>query len=620
MSRRVDADSRTAVAEGIRSKPESAEIGARWLIWLPVVTLILSVGAIAWLSWMVLSLHDFRSQAWRNLLRLEELRGAISKLDEALTMSAWMASVTGDLQWEERYRQFEPEFNRSIQDIYKFSETVDNPALAQLQGANFKLISMQNQALGYARSGRTNEAAATLGSGEYRSQKSAYAKAVFEFVTDAQGRFQARIQSETRRLVWWFSFPIAMLGAAVCSWIWIVQKLQQWRMVLADTLAKQDSIHRELRESQSFYASLVEALPQSVLRKDAHGHFTFGNKKFCGMLRKPLHEIIGRTDFDFFPAELAEKYRRDDQNVISSGKTFETIEEHSTPEGKRLYVNVVKTPIYDAGWRVIGIQAIFWDVTERKLAEENLAQKAKELARSNAELEQFAYVASHDLQEPLRMVASYTQLLARRYSEKLDADAHEFIRFAVDGANRMQQLITDLLSYSRVGTRGKEFSRVDCSTVLGQAVANLQDRIESTGAIITNDDLPIVSGDGTQLIQLFQNLLSNALKFHGEESPRIHIAAREMENLDTREKEWLFFVRDNGIGLDPQYAERIFIIFQRLHSHAEYPGTGIGLAICKKIVERYGGRIWVESQPNQGATFYFTLSSNLNLSTMGPAK
>lgn len=584
-----------------------------------MATLVFSVAAIAWLSWMVLGLHDFLDRSWRSQLRVEELRGTIARLDETLTMSASMAAATGDLGWEERYRQFEPELNRAIQEVYKQAESAHNPAAGELQTASFRLISMQNQALALARAGRIKDAAEVLNSTEYRNQKAASAKALLDFVGDAQRGIQSRVDAETRRLVWWFSLPIAALGTAVCAWIWIVQKLQRWRNILAEALVKQESIHHELRESQSFYASLVEALPQSILRKDTHGRFTFGNRKFCGILRRPLEEIVGKTDFDFFPAELAEKYRRDDQTVISSGKTFETVEEHWTPEGKRLFVNVVKTPIYDPGWRVIGIQAIFWDVTERKLAEEALAEKAKELARSNEELEQFAYVASHDLQEPLRMVASYTQLLARRYGEKLDTDAHEFIRFAVDGANRMQQLITDLLSYSRVGTRGKEFRWVDCSSVLGQALANLQEKIESTGAIVTNGDLPTVMADGTQLIQLFQNLLSNALKFHGQSSPRVHISVTEQESADPQKKLWLFAVRDNGIGLDPQYADRIFVIFQRLHSHAEYPGTGIGLAICKKIVERHGGRIWVESHPGQGATFCFTLSSSTNPSTMAPA-
>lgn len=399
-----------------------------------------------------------------------------------------------------------------------------------------------------------------------------------------------------------------MLVLSLFAWLFVIRDIHRWRRTLIQTLASQKAAQEALRESQAFYASLVDVLPQSILRKDLSGRFTFGNKKFCAMLRKPLEEIVGKTDFDFFPAELAEKYRKDDHGVVSTGKVFETVEEHLTPQGTRLFVNVVKTPIHDSRWKIIGTQAIFWDVTERRRAEEALAQKAEELARSNAELEQFAYVASHDLQEPLRMVASYTQLLARRYREKLDDDAMEFIQYAVDGANRMQQLINDLLTYSRVGSRGMEFERVDCSSVLGQTIANLRDKIEATGAIVTNDDLPTVRGDATQLVQLFQNLISNALKFHGSDVPQVHVSALKRDRPGgSHEQEWLFAVRDNGIGIDPQFAERIFVIFQRLHTQAQYPGTGIGLAICKKIAERHGGRIWMESQLGQGAAFFFTI-------------
>lgn len=237
----------------------------------------------------------------------------------------------------------------------------------------------------------------------------------------------------------------------------------------------------------------------------------------------------------------------------------------------------------------------------RKRAEEALAQKAQELARSNADLEHFAYVASHDLQEPLRMVRSYLQLLERRYKEQLDADAREFIAYAVDGATRMQNLISALLSYSRVGTRGKPFEPTDCSMVLERVLDNLKVAIEESNAVVTHDPLPTVMADNVQLAQVFQNLIGNAVKFHGERPPAVHVGAQRGKG------EWIFSVRDNGIGIDPQHFERIFLIFQRLHSQDEYPGAGIGLAVCKKIVERHGGRIWVESQPGAGSTFYFTI-------------
>jgi light-regulated signal transduction histidine kinase (bacteriophytochrome) len=244
------------------------------------------------------------------------------------------------------------------------------------------------------------------------------------------------------------------------------------------------------------------------------------------------------------------------------------------------------------------------EVSERKRAEEAIQRYAAELERSNRELQQFAYVASHDMQEPLRMVSSFLQLLADRYQNQLNNEAIEFIGFAVDGAKRMQELINGLLAFSRVGTRGTAFTRVDCQLLLTQVLDNLKLAVQESQAEIISDTLPTILGDGTQLAQVFQNLIANAIKFHSAEKPRIVVGA------ERRGCEWLFWVADNGVGIDPRYAERIFLIFQRLHSREEYPGTGIGLAICKRIVERHGGRIWVESEPakgRHGSTFYFTI-------------
>jgi PAS domain S-box-containing protein len=242
------------------------------------------------------------------------------------------------------------------------------------------------------------------------------------------------------------------------------------------------------------------------------------------------------------------------------------------------------------------------DITERRLVEERMRQQTEELERSNRELQEFADVASHDLQEPLQMVSNHVQLLSRRYRGRLDQDADEFIDFALEGTSRLKSLISDLLAYSKVSTSGRQFAPVEMARVISNVLETYQPIVAEYKGSITYDDLPTVSGDDEQMIQLLQNLIDNSIKFRSKEPPRIHVGARQLS------ERWLFFVRDNGIGIDPQYTERVFVIFQRLHSRDDYPGTGIGLAVCRKIIERHGGHIWVDSEPGKGATFYFTLA------------
>jgi PAS domain S-box-containing protein len=278
------------------------------------------------------------------------------------------------------------------------------------------------------------------------------------------------------------------------------------------------------------------------------------------------------------------------------------------------WVSHICQPVYGPDGQFLGRRGSNRDITDRKTfemelqeahdtLEQRVNERTAELQRSNADLEQFAYISSHDLQEPLRMVASYVQLLERRYKGKLDSDADEFIGYAVDGATRMQALINDLLVLSRVGTRGKPMEPVKMSQVVAQAAANLQVAINESGAEVRCSDLPDINGDFTQLVQLFQNLIGNAIKFRGDGMPVVEISVAKDE------AGWLFRVQDNGIGIHSAYFDRIFLVFQRLHSRQDYPGTGIGLAICKKIVERHAGRIWVESEPGQGTTFCFTIPS-----------
>ena len=247
----------------------------------------------------------------------------------------------------------------------------------------------------------------------------------------------------------------------------------------------------------------------------------------------------------------------------------------------------------------------FYDITETVHAKKEVELLMQDLERSNADLEQFAYVASHDLQEPLRAVTGSVQLLARRYKGELDHEADEFIEFAVDGARRMKTLIVDLLTYSRVTTRGSPFTVVDCESVLEIALANLSAAINEACASVTHDPLPAVWGDSARLALVFQNLISNAIKFRGAKTPKVHISAQRENGSEW----WQFAIRDNGIGFDQRYADRIFVIFQRLHTTDEYPGSGMGLTLCKRIIDRHGGRIWVNSTLSEGSVFYFTLPS-----------
>jgi PAS domain S-box-containing protein len=270
-------------------------------------------------------------------------------------------------------------------------------------------------------------------------------------------------------------------------------------------------------------------------------------------------------------------------------------------DGMIIWIEQQNVPIYDEAGNLVAVEGIARDITERKRGAEELERAMAELARSNAELEQFNYVTSHDLQEPLHMVARCVNMLERRYKGKLDSHTEKVIGYALDGTNRMQRLINDLLVYLRVDSRGKDFAPTNCETIFDRALANLKAMVEESGAVVSHDALPTVMADDSQLTQLFQNLISNAIKFHGEEPPGVHVSAQKNGN------EWLFSVQDNGIGIDPEHSERIFMIFQRLHTETDYPGTGIGLSICRKIVERHGGRIWVDSEPGKGSTFYFTI-------------
>jgi PAS domain S-box-containing protein len=355
-----------------------------------------------------------------------------------------------------------------------------------------------------------------------------------------------------------------------------------------------------LQESEFKYRQIVELAEEGIWVIDSKAITTYVNHAMARMLGYSELEMFGRPLLDFMDEpEKQQAIDNVDRHKQGIGEQHEF--KFKTKDGKDIWTYLSTSPVWDEQGNLLSCCALVYNITDRKAAEQQMLQLTEDLKRSNKELEQFAYVASHDLQEPLRAVTSYTQLLAQRYQGNLDAKADKYINYIVDGATRMQQLIHDLLAYSRLGTKGQQFEMADCNAAVQQSLCNLQIAIAETKAVITCDAMPTVMADEFQLVQLFQNLIANGIKFCREDIPLIHIAARRQEG------EWLLSVRDNGIGIDPQYADRIFIIFGRLHSRREYSGTGIGLAMCKRIVERHGGRIWVESQEGKGATFYFTI-------------
>ncbi len=365
-------------------------------------------------------------------------------------------------------------------------------------------------------------------------------------------------------------------------------------------LRERRRIERALEERQIYLNALIEHSPLAIVVLDAKNRVELCNPAFEELFGYTRDELHGQdlNKFIASPELSAEAVKLSAQ--VNEGGSVNICTQRRRKDGSLVDVEIHGVPLW-IQWELAGTYGIYQDVTERKKAEQAVIRKAIELERSNKELEQFAYVASHDLQEPLRMVASYTQLLARRYQGNFDEDADEFIEYVLGGVKRMQGLINDLLLYSRVGTRGKPLRKTKCQEVFDNAMSNLQMTIGETGAVITRDSLPVVKADPIQLAQLFQNLVGNALKFRGEDTPRIHLGVERNGQC------WVFNVSDNGIGMEPQFLEKIFVMFQRLHNRKDYEGTGIGLAVCKKIIERHEGRIWAESKPGEGTQMFFTL-------------
>jgi PAS domain S-box-containing protein len=395
------------------------------------------------------------------------------------------------------------------------------------------------------------------------------------------------------------AFPIELM----------LSPLESAEGILVTAAIRDISVRRDaenhLARMEGRYRGLLEAAPDAMVVVNQGGEIVLLNVQAEKQFGYSRDELIGQKVKSLIPEGFAERLVADalrsaeDALAQQIGTGIELIGRRKN--GSEFPLELMLSPLESA--EGILVTAAIRDITTRKKGEADLLNKVEELNRSNEELGQFAYIASHDLQEPLRMVASYTQLLSRRYKGKLDSDADDFIAFAVDGAGRMQRLIQDLLTYSRVGTKGQDLLETSSEEALQHALINLRGSIEASGAQVTHDPLPTVAADEMQLIQLFQNLVGNAIKYQSPGVPTVHISA-----IQNGSKKWIFSVKDNGLGIDPQYFEKIFGMFQRLHKREEFAGTGIGLAICKKIVERHGGSISVESQPGQGSTFSFALA------------
>ena len=368
---------------------------------------------------------------------------------------------------------------------------------------------------------------------------------------------------------------------------------------------KRKEIEHALIRSEEFNRSIIESSSDCIKVLDIEGRLQFMSRGGQELLKiKDIKQYLNISYENFWKGSDYQAAREAIAKA-QQGRVGRFSGYCPTADGTPTWWDVVISPINGPDGNVDRLLAVSRDITERKKAEDELRKLAAELERSNSDLQQFAYAASHDLQEPLRTISGFVKLIEKRYKGKLDEKADEFIDYTVDGVKRMQILIKDLLEYSQVGTKGKKFAQTNCSVTLEEAIHSLRSVIEENGVELTYDLLPTVTGDASQLSRLFQNLIGNAIKFRSDKPLKIRISA------DHKGDEWVFSVKDNGIGIDPKFAERIFVIFRRLHTKEEYEGTGIGLALCKKIVERHGGRIWVESEPGNGSTFYFTIPNNI---------
>ena len=479
--------------------------------------------------------------------------------------------------------------------------TVDNPLQQQrlpaLEKLAAQLIRFSDGVISLRRTKGMQAAAETIGEGTGQRLMDEFQVGIRDMQDEELRLLAVRSVGARRRMAQAktalvFSSLMGLFAATFA--VWSVRRESSGRALVVE----------KLRESEEKYRSLIDGVQDyAIFTLDPGGKVISWNAGAERIKGYKAEEIIGQDFSRFYlQTDIDEGKPEKELHLAATSGRSELEHWRVRKDGSRFWANVVLTAARDSSGLLVGFSEISQDISERKKSEEHLIEKVAELKRSNDDLEKFASVASHDLQEPLRMVASFTQLLAKRYKGRLDSDADEFIGYAVDGSNRMQSLIKDLLTYSRAGSNGRILREISSADALKTALTGLQATIVESGAEVTQEGLPALTTDDGQLALVFQNLVGNAIKYRSAEVPRIHVSATKNGG-----NEWIFSVRDNGMGIEPQYFERIFVLFQRLHGQTEFKGSGIGLAICKKILERLGGRIWVESQLTKGSTFCFAL-------------
>ncbi|RCJ42713.1 histidine kinase [Nostoc minutum NIES-26] len=583
-----------------------------------------------------LSIQRLREEK-RWVIHTYQVLEALDKMEASLSnaeIGRHSYILAGKPVYLETYEREKQNVSQEIQTLEQLIK--DNPkqihrfdALEPLIAQRFSLIEQTIKLFRQNKLDKSTQIAATVRGIEVREQlQTIYQAMENEEKTLLLWRTAAKDSSVNQIII------VVSLGYGLSFVLLVVVYLLLQKQIRMNKALSEEAMRLEQQAAKAKLADILETVTDAFIALDRNWCFIYINQRAGQIFERRPEDLIGKNIWEEFPEAVEQKFYHAYHQAVAEQRIIEMEEYY--PPWNRWFENRISPSVE-------GLSIFFQDITPRKLAEEALQQSNEELEikveertvelqqlneelkRSNRELEQFAYVASHDLQEPLRAVTGYTQLLGQEYQDRLDESAQEYLTYIVDGAKRMQQLIQDLLVYSRVGTRPQQFALTDCNVVLNQALTNLQVAIAESNAIITHDPLPTLLADKSQLVQLFQNLIGNAIKFRKQEPPKIHISAVKraagelltpnsctdaINRVSTHHSEWLFWVQDNGIGIKSQYLDRIFEVFRRLHTRREFPGTGIGLAICKKIVERHGGRIWAESQLGVGTIFYLTLKEN----------